>query len=301
MPALPRGWYALAALALVAPACGGSTDSGLNGASAAGSGGATGGGAAAGGAAGAMSTGGATSAGGAIGAGGSSNAAGGALTLPSTCTSDRLCVPFGKLCDPNLHQCVDCISTTDCTKGLECRSGVCVVIFTCTNSLGCASAGGRPICDRATGECVQCVGDADCGDGGSHCVASTCTLTGCAPTTTCAGHCGPTNDGCGKTLDCGPCASSDSWAQCLQDTDYKGGRICSKNIQETLLNAPGRYGTCIQSCTSTAACDPAPAGAEASYCLGGDCILPCDKGPCGTSFECVQTQAGAFCLRGIAP
>jgi len=237
-------------------ACGSASDAGLSSTGVSGEGGAV----ASGSASGSSGSGGATTqgSGGTTGTGG--DASGGATT---TCTSSACQAP--------------CSANTDCASNPD----------------------GRTVCDTNSGQCVQCVYAATCAPG-EYCINHGCTGLGGAGG---SGGGGATGSG-GATIGSGgvaggsggtsgsggwPNVPAGAWAQCNQDSDCQGGRICTKALQSVIVS--GRIGACVNACTiaTPGACDPAPAG-SATTCVNwgiGVCSLSCINGACADGLDCV--------------
>lgn len=175
-----------------------------------------------------------------------------------------VCRTFGQTCRENANCCsrvcgprdatgrrrCGCGSADECPSGQTCALGAC-----CTPLSVCKGAGGVALCGDVSDGCegiVHC--PAECPTIGDVCTDDhTC----CTPAKCAEGACGPTDDGCGRTVNCGDCGAC---------------QVCTG-------------GFCVPD--QTAEGHPcATAGEFGALCCGGQCAdLPDDRDRlcCGTS------------------
>ena len=79
---------------------------------------------------------------------------------PTTCSSDDDCSGDLPSCSIEDHQCVECLSATQCRTGYRCAAETHTCEPPCKSNNDCSGID-REVCS-ATGVCVQCEVDADC-------------------------------------------------------------------------------------------------------------------------------------------
>jgi YD repeat-containing protein len=163
----------------------------------------------------------------------------------SDCTS---CCRQGPSCGtvggPSAH----CSQTTTCPQGYDALQPTYDCGMCCNNPPVC----GDGVCKPGAEDCGTCLSDCPCPPGQAcnavnapgQCVQ--CEPVGCAP-----GACGQQSDGCGGTIDCGPCVTCgdgvcapgvEDCGTCLTDCPcWQEGTVCS---------ASGSPGQCIPYCGS---------------------------------------------------
>jgi hypothetical protein len=218
------------------------------------------------------------------------------------CTSDTQCQGKDRVCSVPSHECVECLTTSDCLPpvgeagagggglvdagagGPVCVNNACVTYTPCVNSLGCASG---LVCDTSLGHCVQCAKDADCAMN-EHCANSTCHVK-CASDNVCtpAGLLCDTSLGyctqCVAHSDC-PVTSFCSNGQCMRDVCIGNSTRCQQNGISTCSAIGSGWGVptpCASGQTCTAAsgtpvcttwiCQPGTIGCAAT----GDEVISC--------------------------
>lgn len=78
----------------------------------------------------------------------------------SSCRDDTQCAADRPRCEPNEHQCVECLSATECPMGMSCSSTTHSCQDRCASGADCAGLD-RRVCN-GDGACVQCASDDDC-------------------------------------------------------------------------------------------------------------------------------------------
>jgi hypothetical protein len=242
---------------------------------------------------------------------------GDACYAPAECTDGQLnntetdvdC--GGQLCPP-CPPGDDCEEDGDCALG-PCEGGVCGCTgLSCDDVTGCASA-----VDNGCGDTIDCSGNCA---GDDVCFQETC----CAPITSCnADVCGPSDDGCGGTVDCGDCDGSDVCVNgacctptcpadaCGTTNDGCGGTIdcagcdgndvchngscCTPTV--TAATCGNRCGTVSNGCGGTVDCGN-PCGGNP--CVNGTCCTPssCTMSGCGFQSNGCGGSACPLCANG---
>ena len=152
----------------------------------------------------------------------------------------------------------------------------------------CASATVRrsyslPATCSASGKCQFTVDDFSCPSG---CTASTGKCAACTPTTCAAGgrDCGPLQDGCGTTLQCGGCTTPPA-PSCVSATTRRvygnpgscsGAGKCSYLTQDSVCAsgcdaATSSCRSCLTSCPAGKNCGTIPDGCGGSVICGSSC------------------------------
>ena len=203
-----------------------------------------------------------------------------------TCASGKIC---------NANKCVVCVPNTvsgckvcksdgsawvdtdsKCASGQKCQNGVCVAICTptCTTSGAkqCSGTASYQIC-ALSGGCLKW-GAATACPTGQTCSGTGVCKTRCTPKTCSSlGYtCGTASDGCGKTLNCGTCAS---------------GKVCVSG--KCLICTPNSVSGC-KVCKS----DGSAWVDTDSKCASGQ---KCQNGVCVAKYECTPYQINgcAYC------
>lgn len=224
-----------------------------------------------------------------------------------SCTSEAQCVAIGQHCDPLVQQCRECVQTTHCSDGKECRGGICVDPGTpleCTGDFGCSAP--STVCE--SGQCV-----AGCSQAGSPIVCGSGTV--CNTNT---GRCVPGQVTCAADAECGPPGRICESMQCIPGCTQPGGLQCTGgNVCDP---ASGR---CVNpgSCSADAECSPPARVCESSTCVPGcsqaggiQCVAGevCNtntgrcvpvSGPCTTDANCsspTQVCESGQCIPGCA-
>ena len=215
-------------------------------------------------------------------------------------------------------ECVECISSADCTDDSNpCREPTCDTDGRC-DSLDTPDGTPLPADQQTDGDCRirVCNGsgsvrneddDTDVDDDNNPCTAdscsngsevhtqlpagtpcgggNTCTASGtCCTPTTCAAagrNCGSMSDGCGMTLDCGSCPVGDSCSS--------GGVCrCSNGIRDGGEAGVDCGGTCPTKCANGTSCT------SGGSCTSGNCVEGvCCNSPCNTTcVSCLQSRSG---------
>jgi hypothetical protein len=196
-----------------------------------------------------------TVAGGASGssrAGAGASGEGGLFDQPTPCGSSDECTA-GRVCDQQVHLCVDCLLDADCGDGEHCRAFACKPRINCRDDGECPSGSH---CDPLSFVCEECSVASDCGPGG-ECTASHL----CVAHPTCSG-----SQACAAGMVCdqlGRCV------ECVYSADCGGDRKCLA-------------GRCADGCTTDAQC-AAPQGCDLDFSA---CVACLDDAGCPATHHC---------------
>ena len=231
----------------------------------------------------------------------------------SDCLGDAAMTATPK-CDTTKHECVQCLSSSDCKVGLTCCGGACVDIKTDANNCsacGHACVGASPDCCNSA--CTNLATDtSNCGACGTICSTANATAT-CASrvcTWNCASgfqHCAMGNTGCETATNtlsnCGGCGNVCNPMNATNVTC--DGTTCSYTCK------PG-FADCVTTAPNTGGCATNLAGTNqklcgatcvpaTSCCSAGDCTTPPGPAICFNAATC--SGVGGTCnypLKGTA-
>lgn len=290
--------------------------------------------------------------------------------IPKTCDDDPgQCGTLSDGCDGNINcdcaecqtcggggQCQQADDGTPCRNGDgTCQSGSCACVpKTCADFPGlCGQLGDgcTSVITCQCGECQTCngyLGQCQPADDNTACTNGTCQsgqcIKPCTPTRTCdsAGAvCGPLDDGCGHSLNCGDCAQPTDGChvvncvsgQCVKSAlgdgtscgdSGQGTHVCRGGecvcVPKTCNDYPGQCGTLsdgcsgngtitctcpeCQTCFGDLACAPLATGVACTggTCLNGECIpLNCDTGMHVCDGTCVSNDDTQTCGTSCTP
>jgi hypothetical protein len=188
------------------------------------------------------------------------------LSCQAGCKGGSDCTdPTKSMCDPNRHQCVECLLNTDCTGGQICSpGGACTQ--TCDASTPCP--GGKSCC---TGVCVDTTSDPlNCNGCGMPCTGGNtlCCNGQCANPSTSLTHCGMCGHTC-STLNGTPTCSAGSctWTCNTNFVHCGTGNTGCETADNNVMNCGG----CGNVCT--------PTNASANMCMSAtQCSYTCNTG-----------------------
>lgn len=223
------------------------------------------------------------------------------------CTGEAQCSSIGKHCDVSIHQCVDCVTNTDCASPNVCLNNSCVdpSTATCTTDTQCmvpdsvcvgtqcvpgCHRPGSPVvcglgqlCDTGTGRCIagqsMCTGDAQCTPPATICEQMQC-IPGCTQIgglqctggnvcNSTTGRCEATS-GCSSDQQCGAPAGVCENQTCIPGCGQIGGLQCGAgSVCDTNT---GRCVTVTGPCQNDQQC-----GAPVGVCETGQCIPGCGE------------------------
>lgn len=191
---------------------------------------------------------------------------GSGFSCQSGCKGSSDCTMAGKtMCDPNRHQCVECLGAGDCPGGQMCSpSGACAQ--PCDASTPCP--GGKACCNNL---CTDTTSDPlNCNGCGMACTGgeTLCCNSQCANPSTSLTHCGMCGNTC-STLNGTPTCSAGTcnWT-CTKGFSHcgSGNTGCDTN-SSTVMNCGG----CGNACT--------PTNASANSCVNStSCSYTCQSG-----------------------
>jgi len=203
----------------------------------------------------------------------------------ATCTNGAC----GVACGAGYQPCNGaCIPTASCCTAADCPGGQCL---TCTNHACVTTCGAGQGC--CGGACADLTTDANCGACGATCTppqtcggGGTAGVCGCTPAPSCpqGQQCGTAPDGCGGTLDCGPCT---------------GGTVCTPvSCQNGLCVHTAISGCCTQDSDCPASlnpCEPATCDTHTNTCVTKPVAdnTGCGSGQVCCGGSCVDTQSDA--------
>jgi hypothetical protein len=203
------------------------------------------------------------------------------------CQSDKQCAASGQVCEKTAGVCVQCLTGTDCQKGLNCKAHQCIPPpESCLSSKDCKTG---QVCDKDAKQCVECATMADC-DKGFACQETVCVPLACTPG---ASVC---KDAATLSV-CKPDGSGVAAKACAQ------GQVCLDNACKTQSCTPGNKfcdGTKVMLCDGTCTAptlvqDCLASSKEKSICDGGQCV-PAPVGQSGYllrgGFQTVPDAAG---------
>ncbi len=188
----------------------------------------------------------------------------GGCSAGSTCSGGRCsCVPKSS-CNPGA-QC----GTQDDGCGGTLICGTCQSGSVCNKEANRCESGCGAVCEQRYLSCMDCdrsqpggcLTPTQCADGRRGCKAA----CQCKPKT-CAElgqQCGPANDGCGHTLDCGGCSGGSTCS---------GGRCVPSCVPKRTCSGGAQCGTQDDGCGDTLTCGTCPAGL---VCNGNRCVSAC--------------------------
>ena len=234
------------------------------------------------------------------------------------CCNNNQCTNQTPICVSN--SCTACSSHGQCASGDLCCSGQCLTVACCgTNVETCAPADAcqAVACDQ--GDCAYTFTSdnqpgLNCTASGEFCCNGLCCTSGqvcydgnrngnlecCTPATTCpVAACGPFDDGCGSTIDCGPCAEEICQdAVCTSNAcDYSPS---ADNAPGTLCRATGEFcchGSC---CVSGQVCYDTDLDGNLECCTPEAPSVTCAGGACGfVTNNCGQSVDCGSCPRVI--
>jgi hypothetical protein len=188
----------------------------------------------------------------------------------SGCKSDGECAP--KKCDPTRHQCVDCVTMSDCPSGQQCSSsGRCA-----RGCIGDRDCSGGSCCSSV---CVDEKSDpGNCGGCGMACTGgdTLCCNSQCANPSTSTLHCGMCGNAC-STLNGAPVCNAGT---CNWSCNTGFGHCGSGNTGcDTDITSISNCGGCGNVCN--------PANATSNSCTTGKCGYQCTAG----FLDCLQVGA----------
>jgi hypothetical protein len=183
----------------------------------------------------------------------------------SGCKTNADCTGSTTMCEPNRHQCVQCLATTDCTPGMVCSSS-----GTCTQdcSVSGTCSGGKTCC---SGVCVDTLSDPlNCNGCNQACTGGN--------TLCCNGQCDNPST---SLTDCGMCGNACST---LNGTPTCSAGVCNWTCNanfvhcgsgntgcDTPSNTVNNCGGCGNVCT--------PTNASANTCMSAmQCSYTCQNG-----------------------
>lgn len=189
-------------------------------------------------------------------------------TCHTACTTNADCAGVGDspLCKTATHQCVGCLSATDCPAERPICDANRAQCVECSSSANCGAA--QPVCDLQNGECRECLVDSDCRApalcGEDHHCHSVCKSNADCAT---ADH--PICD-----IPTGVCVECTANTQCPATAPFCNNNSCvvcvdNSNCPAT-LPVCGKDHTCVQ-CESDAQCTFDPA---LTKCRGQQCTAP---------------------------
>ena len=228
-------------------------------------------------------------------AGSSGLSAGIPCSYNSDCTAPLIC--RAQICAE------ECRADVDCSSGQTCLDSRCVPSSGTSGGGGLGgassgSSGGGPGLGGASGTS---------GTGAASAGTSAAGSSGCMPTT-CqaeAKNCGVISDGCGKTLDCGPCAAgSTCGGGGIANVCGKGScspQSCASQGKDCGLISDGcswllQCGTCTAPATCGGGGTPNQCGCvadNAAACKGLECGTVLNE--CGVAVDCGECSAPETC------
>jgi Cys-rich repeat protein len=235
--------------------------------------------------------------------------------LPGNCgqASDCSDTAGTPVCDVTVHQCVQCLSNTDCTPPLICslENNACVMPPPphCTTDNDCDGGTATPYCDPGVGLCVQCTStDAGQCPRPQICRADSCTAPGgCLSDNDCTSAQLPyCNISTGRCVQCVSTAACNPPQACV---NYTCG-MCATNVDcigslvGSVCDPP--TGNCVQ-CELDSDCPKPGAMCVSNMCMGGPCSsdADCANNPNGTDYceldagTCVQCTVSSQCTTGL--
>ena len=246
------------------------------------------------------------------------------------CTTSSL-----TMCDTTSHQCVQCLSSGDCTDGdyTYCNAnGICVVTPDSCNSTSDCTTSGLNQCNSSH-QCVQCLSNGDCTSADAPNCNASGQCVGCSKNTDCPTDAPVCNTqsgtcvGCMSMLDCmapsefllygtgkgtlGSKACVDNaCTSCHRNTDCDHGYSCyeytgvcnlpctaNSDCYTNLCAGDGDYGYTCVSCGSDTDC--AQSGGPGGNCKNGVCVACTGSDNCPEGQACVNGTCQASCTAAV--